>query len=133
MIGAPLPIALVQNQRERFTWLVKYKDGTVFQECDESGEGRGFASVRLADVESLALIGKNPEAFTVRVPEEAEPVFFRRRRVSFAPPEEEAREKLTTHCIGWCFPHADGLPDAGVYLFVFEDGSTLVTTDRQVV
>jgi hypothetical protein len=63
----------------------------------------------------------------VDVPAGATPIFFRRRSVEINPLQGETGNRTTTHCIGW------KRGDEAVYLFVFDDGSTLLTNDLQAV
>lgn len=113
---------------DAYSWLVIYQNGTEFHEFDEPGTiGRGFAEVDSTHVEKLALVTGTFPAFVVNVPEEATPIFFRRRSISLNLIDESMTRQGTVHCIGW--KHEE----KATYLFVFEDGSSLLTDDLQAV
>jgi hypothetical protein len=119
-------IEIVQ-QRDIYTWQVRYEDDTFLPEySDEQAEGRGFAEVEQARVRFVYLLGQE-KAYIVRIPEGATPVFFRRRSIQLFLAEGAIEGRGTVHCIGW------KREESGVYLFVAEDGSTLLTDDLQAV
>ena len=118
----------VEKTQDFYTWSVLCADGTVLCEYDRP-EGRGFAEVASLPPVGLLLLplqGIGP-SHRVDVPQGATPVFFRRRSVTISPLAGESAPRPTTHCIGW--KHGD----EAVYLFVFDDGSTLLTSDLQAV
>jgi hypothetical protein len=105
-----------------YKWCATYRDGTQIPEYDESRpDGRGFAEVNASQVATLEL----SSAHKVAIPHGATPVFFRRRRMELNPGDDSAVSRGTTHCIGW----EQG--ESACYLFVHEDGSTLLTNDLQ--
>lgn len=118
-----------QRQPDHYTWLVEYADGTLLAEYDdERPDGRGWLEVEQERVTTVFLLNPDPAVAVthlVLVPQDAAPVFLRRRLIQFSPEGEIAR--ATVHCIGW---HAG---EAGVYLFVFADGSSLVSSDIQAI
>lgn len=109
-------------------WCVNYHDGSQVPEFDDTRpEGRGFLEVDSTQVKILEL--DTPDAFgkhRVAIPDGAEPVFFRRRRIEMSSTTNE-QTNSTVHCIGW----KQG--DSACYLFVCDDGSTLLTNDLQAV
>ncbi len=109
-----------------YIWQAIYHDGTVVGEYDIL-EGRGFADVDCSRVAKLLLLGANGNgAHVCAVPVDARPVFFRRRAISLNE-EQETRIWKTAHCIGW------KRESDATYLFVFEDGSTLLSSEFQAV
>lgn len=115
---------------DAYTWQVTYVDGTCTRECDESRtDGRGWAEREAKDVATITLarVEDGTVVQSIDVPEGAEPVFFRRRTVTVNPNDESMQRDSTVHCIGW------KRAGEAVYLFVYEDGSTLLTDNLQAV
>lgn len=124
----------VGERQDRYTWSVVYQDGAALAEYDEeSPQGRGWADVaeKGGRVEHIILQGAGT-VYSVCVPTEMEPVFFRRRTVELMIAQEKISSIGTVHCIGW---HSrQGAPAQGqAYLFVFEDGSSYLSDDLQSV
>jgi hypothetical protein len=111
--------------KDAYTWTAFYEDGSSIREYDHP-DGHGFAVVDSAQVKRLALVC-DLRSHSVVVPSGAEPVFFRRRSIIVNLVDESTESRQTVHCIGWKHD------DKAVYLFVFEDGSTLLTDDLQAV
>jgi hypothetical protein len=112
--------------QDTHTWRATYHDGSFLDETHAVG---GFASVDLPCVKTLLLqplqgIG---EAHCVDIPAGATPVFFRRRSVAFSLVDESSEQRPTVHCIGW------KKGEEAVYLFIMDDGSTLLTEELQAV
>ncbi|HTJ49434.1 MAG TPA: hypothetical protein VL443_08290 [Cyclobacteriaceae bacterium] len=109
-----------------YSWTIIYKNGNFFNEYDCAGK-RKFSDIDIKDVKHLRLdpmeIGL--QTHFVNIPEGAEPIFFRRTQIAFAP--EKVENLLTAHCIGW------KKENTAVYLFVFSDGSTILSDDLQTV
>jgi hypothetical protein len=119
-----MAIDISRIAKDAYTWCAKYHDGTQIPEYDEScPNGRGFAEVSASQVATLEL----SSAHKVAVPHGATPVFFRRRRMELNPNDDNVVSSTTTHCIGW------KKGENACYLFVSEDGSTLLTNDAQAV
>jgi hypothetical protein len=115
--------------KDAYTWLVIYPNGQELHEFDGPGTiGRGFAEVDSASVEKVALAREGRKPFVVTVPEGATPVFFRRRSTQLNLMTDNEEKRGTVHCIGWKREE-----QAGVYLFVFEDGSCLLSDNLQAV
>ena|SRR6266487_6401224 len=115
-----------EQVKDAYIWCAISKDRVAF---DEEGAEHGFASVASEQVEFVLLFPRDEEqrrVQRVRIPDGATPVFFRRRSVAFHP-DESTTTGATVHCIGW------KRGDDGVYLFVGDDGSTLLTSDMQAV
>jgi hypothetical protein len=115
------------KQRDAYTWGVQYVDDTCIAEYDRE-EGRGFAEVEQSRVKVLLLLSLAGDVFhSVDIPQGATPIFFRRRSIAINLLQEESSPRPTVHCIGW------KRGDEAIYLFVFDDSSTLLTTDLQAV
>lgn len=115
--------------KEAFTWSVTYHNDSQVTEFDESRpDGRGFSevdkpSIKALDLDTPELLGKH----RVLIPDGAEPVFFRRRRIELNPNTEQQQAHPPTHCIGW------KKGDEACYLFVLYDGSTLLTNELNAI
>lgn len=107
-----------------YSWRASY-GGT--KHLDEENAAGGFSSVdqeRCTDL-TLLYMGLVP-VHTVHIPQGAKPVFFRRRRIAINATDETGKPQAAVHCIGWKRSEEDA-----VYLFVFADGTTLLTNDLQ--
>lgn len=113
------------QDNDKYTWRVSYHDGPQLEERDAPA---GFASVDQTRVKRLRLVSHSgiPEHI-VTIPDGATPVFFRRRSIALNLAEENSEPRGTVHCIGW------KRDEEAVYLFVFEDGKTLLSNDLQAV
>jgi len=121
---------MIQEQiKDAYTWRATYRDGTQIHEFDDpESVGRGFAEVDLTQVSRLRLVlPSGIPAHIVTVPEGATPVFFRRRSLEINLVQEESSQRPSVHCIGW------KRGGESVYLFVFENGDTLLSSDLQAV
>ena len=117
---------------DAYMWVVTYQDGTDLKEFDSANQlGRGFAEVDHPKVKALHLLpvhAGSMRAHVVAIPDDATPQFFRRRTLTLdALGDDEARAGGTVHCIGW------KRVDQSVYLFLWDDGSSLLTEDLQAV
>lgn len=116
---------MIEQAQEAYAWCVIYDD-EQYTTVDERGV-QNFAEVDQSHVKSLALFSLQGEAaHRVLIPTGATPIFFRRRSVELSP-DGASSPRPTVHCIGW--KHGD----EAMYLFVFEDGSTLLSDDLQAV
>ena len=111
-----------------WTWRAVYKDGGEIKEYDDAGAEHSFREADSDRVKSIILEPSSSELppFTVDIKEGATPVCFRRRSIHIQGDGTESG-RSTAHCIGW------RTDDAAQYLFVFEDGSTLLTDDLNAV
>ena len=122
--------------KDAYTWRIMYRDETTLDEYDaDYPSGRGFAEANTAQVKALALLptgGLSPHSLLIPDGDlyPAKPVFFRRRRIEIDP-IIGTQHRNTTHCIGWTQWIDNTVIE--VYLFVFEDGSTLLTDNLQAV
>lgn len=129
MIGQPATQQAIYRQ-DAYQWHVAYVDGTSTSEYDDARpDGRGWAERDAKPVRAITLTrrGQAVEAANIPVPDGATPVFFRRRRRSINLQVGTQTSLPAAHCIGW------KRDSDAVYLFVFDDGSTLLTDDLQAV
>ena len=103
-----------------------YTDGTIINEYDRYA-GRGFAEVDTERIQLLTLKQEEKYAHALNVPQGATPVFFRRRQCVLSLQDDTSTQGETIHCIGWT------LENQSTYLFIFENGATLLTNDLQAV
>lgn len=117
----------VQTTQDVYRWAAIYTDGTVIAEYDIP-EGRGFADVDAARVREFKIESAETTLHShyIDVPPGATPVFFRRRKLVLRLDGSE-QGRGTVHCIGW---ERDG---QGVYLFVDDLGSTILSADKGAV
>lgn len=117
--------------KDAYTWHVQYQDGTATDEYDEARpDGRGWAEIGEKPVKDVWLMGPDlsvHSGYKMNVPQGATPVFFRRRRAVINLNNDSMTGQGAIHCIGWT------RGEKGVYLFVFDDGSTLLTDDLEAV
>ena len=125
------------QHRDIYTWEVTFADGSIMGEYDDTRQdGRGWAEIGDQTVKAIMLTPSDAswyEAHRVNIPLGGTPVFFRRRRVEINPNTDEIQGSSTVHCIGWKREENEGVPYkiAAMYLFIYADGSTLVTDDLQ--
>lgn len=116
-----------------WTWVALYDDGSRLFEYDETGS-HGFTEVDLSRLRVFLLVPTQPGFSTHHVqiaPSKGQrPIFFRRRSIQLAQDGSEV-EKKTVHCLG-SQSTVQGVNVAS-YLFLFEDGSSLLTDDYQAV
>jgi len=112
------------NVQDIYSWRASYSDT---EHLDETHAVGGFASVDQERCTALTLFyqGAVP-VHAVAIPEGAKPIFFRRRRIAINLVDETSAPQETVHCIGWKRSEKDA-----VYLFVFENGNTLLSSDLQ--
>ena len=117
-------------QKDVYMWSVAYRDGTFTHEYDDARpDGRGFAEREEKPVQTITLarVEDKAKVTSVAVPEGAEPLFFRRRARLINSNTGDTLQSGTTHCVGW------KCGDEVAYLFVFDDGTTLLTKNLQAV
>jgi hypothetical protein len=124
-----MAIDITTKAKDVYEWRVTYHDGRQVPEFDEERpDGRGFLEIDSSQVKRLRLLlSSGIPAHVVTIPDGATPVFFRRRTISINPNNDTTAKRPVKHCIGW------KKDEQAVYLFVFSDGSTLLTTDKQAV
>lgn len=124
--------------KDVWVWVALYRDGEMLTECpcgDPARRHAAFADIDLTRVVSMALIPQQPGLPQV-VMQLTDPsmriVFFRRRYVELNVSSGSQRPNPTIHCLGWQKNLPDGT-NVQSYTFVFEDGSVLVTDNRNAV
>lgn len=116
--------------KDAYTWRIAYQDGGCLDEYDEiRTDGRGWAEREAKPVQTVSLLwaAQATEAASITLPDGATPVFFRRRTLTINPNDDSIAPCQTVHCIGW------KRGDKVCYLFVFDDGRTLLTDNLQAV
>jgi len=126
----PNSVRLCARCTDLWTWLVQYQDETVLPECQgTSMPHAAWANVDKTRVKNIVLVPRQEGLEQVVVDVGAHsPVFFRRRykELNFNGLQEVSQQNI--HCLG--YEDADG---AGNYVFVFEDGSVLLSANRNAV
>lgn len=126
-IGQPAVQQAIYRQ-DAYQWHVTYVDGTSTSEYDDARpDGRGWAEREATPVRAITLTRREQagETVSILIPDGVTPIFFRRRSIALQPGMQTPLP--TVHCIGW------KREDDAVYLFIGEDGSTLLTDDLQAV
>lgn len=121
---------MINTTLDGYVWRVTLANGSEIGEYDENRlDGRGFLEVASQGIRVLEIISLSHPAnsHSVLIPEGAEPVFVRRRPLHIDLNQGSQWTGKSAHCIGW------RRDDQGAYLFVFEDGSTLLTNNLQAV
>lgn len=110
--------------QEYYTWQALYSDDS---RLDEHDAVQGFASVDQERVAILSLLSNGVPVHSVTISGGAQAVFFRRKSLVLNLMDESAKQGQTIHCIGW------KRGEEAAYLFVFANGTTLLTSDLQAV
>lgn len=117
---------MTKQVQEVYSWYVILED-EQHTRIDEHTVP-SFADVLHEQIKSLCLLSREDAlSHRVFIPTGATPVFFRRRSLVLDPIQGTEQGRKTTHCIGW----KQG--ENAIYLFVSEDGSTLLTDNLQAV
>lgn len=118
----------VAQQKDAYTWIALYRDGGYISEYDRP-DGRGFAEVDSLQVKEMKLESSDMarRSHFIDIPEGAEPVFFRRRSVALNLVDGSSSPVGTAHCIGW------KRGEQAVYLFVTDQGDTILTDNLQAI
>lgn len=107
-----------------YIWRAMYRDETVV--CEENVDK--FADIDASRVTSLFLYPlAGGGTHRVDIPQGAQPVFFRRHPLEINVMQASGAWHPTVYCIGW------KKDEQSVYLFIFDDGSTLLSNDLQAV
>ena len=108
---------------ELYTWKIVYTDNSMLAEYDDTRlDGRGFAEVGEKPIRAITLA-----THSIVIPEGATAFFTRRKTLAANLAEGTQETSIKAHILGW------KRGDEGTYLFIFEDGSTLLTNDLQAV
>lgn len=116
---------------DAWSWVVRYRDGSMLYEClGPRAPHAAWANVTVPLVESMLLIPRRaglPQVVS-QVPQDATPVLFRRRYVELnISSGEQVGPRQNIHCLGY------ERADSASYVFAFEDGSLLHTSNRNAV
>jgi len=133
------PAIVVPECQECFDtwmWLAVYHDGTPMQECYGTGaEHHTFADIDLDQLDCLSWIPRYdglPQIVLPITEPTMRPILFRRRLLELNVSAETTSGRQTIHCLGWQKNLGDGC-NVESFTFVFEDGSVLVSSDRNAV
>lgn len=114
---------MIEQQTRQYTWRACYGQS----ELDELDAPNGFSSVDASQVVHLDLLDQaGRAAYVMQVPFGAQAI-FRRRRQRIVNADDETLSQQTIHIIGW------QSEQSAAYLFLFEDGSVLLSSDFQAV
>jgi hypothetical protein len=117
---------------ETFLWKAHYTDGTTLDELDDDGVGRPFAAIDLLRLAALELLPQQEHVrrHILRI-DDGRPIFFRRRRIELDPVEGIEVGRSTVTCLGYQTTIRGR--NMQLFLFLFGDGSTLLTDNREAV
>lgn len=117
---------------DNWTWRVVYTDGGFLE---EAGAAQGWASVemdRVAEVSWMPTVpGLAPHTVRIDAASGQRPILFRRRSLAVDPKTGAGAAGPTIHALGWQRT-VEGRNVAS-YVFIREDGSTVLTDDHQAV
>ncbi len=115
-----------------WVWAAQDISGQLFHEHTEDGTARGWSEVDHARVVAVHLFprydGLQHHAVWIDRARGEVPVFFRRRRIDIAQADGTETGRATIHVLGVERP--DG---SGAYVALYEDGSTVHTTNREAI
>jgi hypothetical protein len=125
-------MALCHQCRDHWAWVVIYRDQSMVYECQGStAPHAAWKDVNPRLVSAITLLPRlrlaGRHEVIVHIPQGSTPVMFRRRQIELNMTGGEQSNTQTIHCLGY------EAADHGSYLFVFEDGSTLLTNNRNAV
>lgn len=128
------------GEPDLWLWRAYYKDGTFLDELDADGTLHGFKDVDLEKCVALQWIptveGLPAPHVRINLDKGERGLLFRRRGRIFDPNiGRDIGAMPVYHCIGWEVPNEDPslAPVHASYLFLFEDGSIMMTADKQAV
>lgn len=119
---------LIKKTKDVYEWCVVYQDGTALHEYDHP-DGYDWKDIGDKPIKEVWLLHPDLTNYGhhVAIPEGTTPICFRRRYITINLNGEDAQPHKTVHCIGW------KRDEQACYLFVFENGSTLMTNDLQAI
>ncbi len=116
-------------------WAAQNLDGTVLHEVGDDGAERGWESVALDDVVAVHLfptLGESAphhhHAVWIDLAAGERAVFLRRRAIPIQFGDKPVLPEMMIHVLGVERP--DG---CGAYVALYEDGSTIHTTNREAI
>jgi hypothetical protein len=100
------------------TWVAYERNGNVWRE-----DGGSFLDVQQADVdiERIELHNSDVCVFTVNIPTDKRPIFFRRKRLSL----EESPSTVCAVCVGW----QENESQEGLFIFLLPNGNIGISDD----
>lgn len=133
MLGDHFEIATCADCRDAWTWLVVYRDGSMLHECDGQNPHAAYADIDIEQVDKMALIPLRDglPQLVVQIAPGMRPIFFRRRLIELQIADGDTVGSQTIHCLGYS-TNGNG-PRTEHFTFVFDDGSTLLSNDRNAV
>lgn len=115
-------------------WRAHYADGSLFEEVDADGSVHGFGEIALDRCVAFELIPQRYDLSSFLVVVDSVhgiyPVFFRRHTLGISLDGSNQGTHDVVHCIGW--ERREGWAEAA-FTFLFEDGSVLLTADKNAV
>ncbi len=115
-----------------WAWAVQDITGGIVHEYADDGAARGWSDVDHPRVVAVHLFprydGLHHHAVWIDRTRGEIPVFFRRRRIDIAQADGTETGRSTIHVLGVERP--DG---SGAYVALYEDGSTVHTTNREAI
>lgn len=120
--------------KDAYTWLAVYNDNTALPECSGTGIHAAFSHINLNKLDAMLMIPLRqgfPQV-AIRITDQTmRPIFFRRRLIelNFT---GDSRPGGTIHCLGWQKNLRDGT-NVESFTFIFEDGSIIISDDRNAV
>lgn len=110
---------------DRLLWRVRFADGSTFDELGPDGQARGWgqAMEQPSPPDYVDLVDTTGRTLYVVACQGRRPRFVRRRRLSVSLSGGPSEKGPTVHILGW----------EGAWLFVFEDGSHLLSGDFNAV
>lgn len=119
---------------DSWKWVATCADHTRISECGEDGSHPTFASLDKSKLVSITWVPKNPALEPVEVNEgmpDTSAVLFKRRSVEVQSDSGYSSSLPTIYCAGWEREEEGRI--VGSYTFIFEDGHTFTSTDRNAV
>lgn len=114
---------MINKIKDAYTWQVYLSDNTIVPEADNLFAGIDQTKIRQID---LLPTGQG-HVHSVQIPQDATPEFFRQRRTAISLMDGQEMPLPTVHCIGW--KRGEHL----VHLFIYDDGSVLLTDSPQAI
>lgn len=117
--------------QDDYFWIAHYADQTSFDELDPDGVARPFSAIDQSNLAAFEVVAvKDGRSFVVPVSHDRRVIFFRRRRIETTMDGDEIGRSTVT-CIGW--QKTTHGRNTQSFLFLFPDGSSVLTDDRSAV
>lgn len=118
---------------DAWVWVAFYKDGTHLPECSGLAPHKVVRNIDMERLDALAWLPRYeglPQVIVRMEQPGMRPILFRRRLVTLSM-DGQGSPRQTIHCLGWTIDR-DG-HELQSFTFMFEDGSVLVSPDRNAV